>query len=118
MKMLPAALFATLCLGGVAVAGAIEPSAPIKVLVIVNAHGLDLSTRAGADMFLHRIDAALNKACDDRPRGLPLFVRRSNAFQACRIKALDAAVAEVNSRTVQRRYAEMRRNGELRLAHS
>ena len=40
---------------------------PVKVLVIVSSHGLDLTSDAGAGQFLGRLSAAVNPACNDRP---------------------------------------------------
>ncbi|HEX4712576.1 UrcA family protein [Phenylobacterium sp.] len=119
-----AALLAAACLAGAAVADpvAAEPGAPgghgpDKVLVIVSSHGLDLSSEAGADQFIRRLDMAIIQACDDRPKSGAFALGRSAQFHACRAKALETAMAYVHSPIVKQRYADMRRSDELRLAH-
>jgi UrcA family protein len=117
------ALLAATCVAGTAVCQpqAPEPGAPgrhgpVKVLVIVNAHGLDLSSAAGADRFVSRLDAAVNRACNDRPTIGAFTLFRSDEFQACRAKALETAMVYVRSPLVRQRYAQMRAGDQLRLA--
>jgi len=90
---------------------------PVKVLVIVSSHGLDLSNEVGASLFIHRLDTAINRACHDRPTSVAFALSRSAQFHACRAEALETAMAYVHSPVVKRRYAEMRRSDELHLAH-
>jgi UrcA family protein len=86
-------------------------------MVIVSSHGLDLSSEAGADLFIGRLDTAVNRACDDRPASGVFTLTRSEGFQACRAKALETAMAYVRSPLVRQRYAQIRTSNELRLAH-
>lgn len=116
---LAAAYFAT-----AAVADPLAPSpgapgghGPVKVLVIVSSHGLDLSGEAGADQFIHRLDTAIDRACHDRPTSGAFALGRSGKFQTCRAEALETAMTYVHSPMVKQRYAQMRRSDELHLAH-
>jgi UrcA family protein len=118
-----AALLAATCLAGAATADPLAPmpgapggNGPVKVLVIVTSHGLNLSSEAGADLFIRRLDAAVNRACDDRPKSGVFALSRSAQFHACRAKALETAMAYVHSPVVRQRYAA-RRSDELHLAH-
>lgn len=83
---------------------------PVKVMVIVSSHGLDLSSERGAYLFLRRLDAAVAQACNDRPTGPHLRLSRPRQFYACRGKALDQAMIYVHSPLVRQRFAQ--RNGE------
>lgn len=119
-----AALLAATCFAVTAVADPLAPMpgapgghGPIKVLVIVSSHGLNLASEAGADQFLQRLDTAINRACDDRPTSGVFALDRSDQFHACRAKALETAMAYVHSPFVKQRYAEMRRRDEFHLAH-
>lgn len=89
---------------------------PVKVMVIVSSHGLDLSSPGGAEQFLQRLDSAVNRACDDRPAGPPRSLGRSPAFRECRAKALETAMTYVRSPLVRERYAQLRAKDSLRLA--
>jgi UrcA family protein len=89
---------------------------PIKVLVIVSSHGLNLSTEAGADLFMRRIETAIDRACNDRPQSGALVLDRSDHFHACRAKALESAMAYVHSPLVRHRYAQLRRADQVRVA--
>jgi UrcA family protein len=118
-----AALLAATCLAGAAGAdpkapapGAFDGPGPVKVLVIVNSHGLDLSSEAGADVFIRRLDAAVNRACDDRPKSGVFTLGRSAQFHACRAKALETAIASVHSPIVKQRYAETLSSDKVRLS--
>jgi UrcA family protein len=118
------ALMAATCVAGGAAAQPLTPMpgapgqhGPVKVLVIVSSHGLDLSSEAGADLFISRLDTAVNRACDDRPNSGAFTLGRSAEFHACRAKALETAMAYIHSPVVRQRYAVMRRSDELRLAH-
>jgi len=99
-----------------------EPGAPgghgpVKVLVIVSSHGLNLSNEAGADLFLRRLDTAINRACDDRPgRGAAYAPGRTSQFHACRAKALETAMAYVHSPVVKQRYAQLHKRDQVHLA--
>lgn len=119
-----AALLAAACVTGAAAAQPLTPTrgapgqhGPVKVLVIVSSHGLDLSSEAGANLFIDRLDTAVNRACDDRPTSGAFTLGRSAEFHACRAKALESAMAYVHAPAVRQRYAEMRKSDELRLAH-
>lgn len=124
-QLLAAALVAATGLAGAAAAGPMEPLSgapgghgPAKVLVAINSHGLDLTTDAGADRFLGRLAAAVNRACDDRPNDGPwMTLSRSPGFQACRAQALQTAMTYVHSPIVRRRYAAVEAQADLRLAH-
>ncbi|MFI4966167.1 MAG: UrcA family protein [Caulobacterales bacterium] len=119
-----AALLAATCLASVASAqplanlpGVPGGHGPVKVLVIVSSHGLDLSTDAGADQFLGRLTDAVNRACNDRPvDGPALTIARTAKFQVCRAQALETALTYVHSPIVRRRYAAMAARDDLRLA--
>jgi UrcA family protein len=119
----PAILLAALCLASAATADPLVPMpgapggrGPVKVVVIVSSQGLNLSSKGGAALFIRRLDSAVNRACDDRPKGGVFNLGRSGGFHACRVKALEAAMAYVHSPVVKQRYAEMRRSNELHLA--
>jgi UrcA family protein len=118
------ALLAATCVAGAAICQPLAPEAgtpgrhgPVKVLVIVSAHGLDLSSAAGADLFVSRLDAAVNRACNDRPTIGAFTLFRSDEFQACRANALQTAMVYVRSPLVRQRYAQTRAGDQLRLAH-
>jgi len=119
-----AALIAAAGLAGAAAAGSLDarPGAPgghgpAKALVTITSHGLDLTSDAGADRFLGRLTAAVNRACDDRPNDGPwLALARSTGFQACRRQALQAAMTYVHSPVVRRRFAAIEAEDNLRLA--
>jgi UrcA family protein len=120
---LAAALVAAAGLAGAAVAESLDVRpgdpgghGPVKVLVIVSSHGLDLSSDAGADRFFGRLSAAVNAACDDRSNGPPLTVARSEEFQTCRAQALQTAMTYVRSPIVKRRFAAIQLKDTLRLA--
>jgi len=123
-QLLAAALIAAAGLAGAAAAGPLDPNpgapgghAPVKVLVIVSSHGLDLTTDAGADQFLGRLTAAVNHACNDRlANGPPLTLARTPGFHRCRSQALETAMTYVHSPIVKRRYAAMEAENGLRLA--
>lgn len=119
-----AALLACVCLCGAAAAGPLEPlpgapggHGPVKALVIVSSHGLNLSGEAGGALFVRRLTTAVDRACNDRPRNGAFALSRSTEFHTCRTEALATAMAYVHSPIVKRRYAEMRRSDELHLAH-
>jgi UrcA family protein len=98
-------------------AGAADGRAPAKVMVIVSSHGLDLTSDAGADQFLGRLTAAVNRACDDRPSDGPaLTLTRSAGFRACASQALGTAMSYVRSPVVKQRYAAMQAKDGLVLA--
>jgi UrcA family protein len=87
---------------------------PVKVLVKVSSRGLDLTSEAGADQFLARLNAMVNRACDDRPTDGPMLaLARSPGFYACRSEALQTAMTYVHSPIVRRRYAAMEAEGGL-----
>jgi UrcA family protein len=118
-----AALLAATCLAGRATADPLAPvpgapggHGPVKVLVVVSSHGLNLSSEAGADLFIRRLDGAVNRACNDRPKSGAFALDRSAQFHACRAKALETAMAYVHSPMVRQRYAAMRTSDDLRLA--
>jgi|KBSMisStaDraftv2_1062788.scaffolds.fasta_scaffold132219_3 UrcA family protein len=90
---------------------------PVKVLVIVSSHGLNLSSEVGAEQFIYRLDTAINRACHDRPTSGAFALSRSRQFHACRAEALETAMTYVHSPIVKRRYAEVRTSDELHLAH-
>jgi len=123
-QFLAAALVAAAGLAGAAAAGSLdsqpgEPGGhgPVKVLVIISSHGLDLASDAGADRFLGRLTAAVNIACDDRPADGPaLTIARSAGFQTCRAQALETAMTYVHSPIVKRRYAAIEAKDGLLLA--
>lgn len=123
IQRLAAALVAAAGIVGAAAAGPLDPNpgAPgghgqVKVLVIVSSHGLDLTNDAGADQFLGRLSAAVNRACDDRPAGPPLMPGRTPGFDTCRSQALETAMTYVHSPIVKRRYAAIEARDGLRLA--
>ncbi|WP_309605789.1 UrcA family protein [Phenylobacterium sp.] len=118
-----AALLAATCVAAAAAADPLEPDAgapgrhgPVKVLVIVSAQGLNLSSEAGANLFLRRLDSAVSRACNDRPESGAYALGRTEAFQACRAKALETAMTYVHAPNARQRYAAMRGREELRLA--
>ena len=123
-QLLAAALIAAVGIAGAAVAGPLDamPGAPgghspVKVLVIVSSHGLDLTSDAGAGKFLDRLTGAVNRACDDRPTDGPaLSLGRTSDFYDCRNQALEAAMTYVHSPIVKRRYAANEARGRMRLA--
>jgi UrcA family protein len=89
----------------------------VKVLVIVSSHGLDLGSDAGANQFLDRLNAAVTRACDDRPADGPaMMMTRTTGFYECRSKALQTAMTYVHSPLVKRRYAAIEARDGLRLA--
>ncbi len=119
-----AALLTATCLAGAATADPLSPMpgapgghGPVKVLVIVSSHGLDLSSEAGAGLFISRLDTAIDRACDVRPQSVVVVPGRSVHATACKADALEAAMAYVRSPIVKRRYAETRRSDGLHLAH-
>jgi UrcA family protein len=125
MQLFAAALIAAAGIAGAAFGGPLDPGpgvpgghGPVKVMVIVSSHGLDLTSSAGADRFLDRLTAAVNRACNDRPAdGQPLMVARTAGFDVCRAQALETAMTYVHSPTVRRRYAAIESRNDLRLAH-
>lgn len=118
------ALLAATCFATAAAADRLSPFAgapgghgPVKVLVIVSSHGLNLSSEVGAYQFIRRLDTAIDRACHDRPTSGVFALSHSEQFQACRAKAVETAMTYVQSPIVKRRYAEMRRSDEFHLAH-
>lgn len=113
--MLAAALFAAAGFAGAAVCA---PQAPHEVRVAVSSNGLDLTTDAGAGRFLERLDAAVTRACDDRPTDGPAFnLSRSADFYLCRRQTLETVMAQVRAPAVKRLYAAMAAEDSVRLAH-
>jgi UrcA family protein len=84
----------------------------VTVRITVSAHGLDLASPADADRFLRRLNAAVTRACDDRPVGSSVFLGRSAGFHTCRAAALEAAIAEVYAPVVRQRYAALRQTDD------
>jgi UrcA family protein len=123
-QLFAAALIAAAGIAGAALAGPLDakPGAPgghgpVKVLVIVSSHGLDLSSDAGADRFLGRLTSAVNRACDDRRSNGPMLnLAHSEGFYACRSEAIETAMTYVRSPVVTRRYAASEARDGLRLA--
>jgi UrcA family protein len=99
-----------------AYAGAPGGHGPVKVLVIVSSHGLDLSSERGADLFLRRLDAAVDQACNDRPSGPLLLLSRTSQYYACHDKALHDAMAYVHSPLVRQRFAQLGAASGVRVA--
>lgn len=123
-QLLVAALVAAAGLAGTAAAGSLDPRdgepgghGPVKVLVIVSSHGLDLASDAGAERFLGRLTAAVTAACDDRQTDGPaLTMTRTGGIDSCRAQALEMAMTYVHSPIVKRRYSAMEAKDSLRLA--
>jgi len=66
---------------------------------------LDLSRDAGADMLLSRIASAAARACRGRPALGVLMVQEAQAYRACKAKAVEQAVAQVQAPLVKQRFA-------------
>jgi len=121
-----AVLSAALVLGGAGLAraqalerapGAPTNAGPVSVLVRVSSHDLDLSSEAGADMFVRRLSSAINRACNDRlPDAPPSMLARSDGFRACRATALSSATNKVRSPLVRQRIAQLHGRGETHIA--
>jgi UrcA family protein len=116
------ALLAVLGLAGAAAADPLAPYpgapggyGPVKVMVIVSAHGLNLSSADGAHQFVRRLEVAVNRACDDRAAP-PLAIARSQGFYTCRERAMEMAMAYVSSPLVKRAYAHLQQKSAVRLA--
>jgi len=75
------------------------------VQVRVSSAGLDLTTEAGAGLYLKRLARAATAACGGQPDYSPLVLSSEKRFQACRAKALADGVAQSASPMVQRQYA-------------
>jgi len=91
-------------------AGALAPAAQAApdvrtVSVRVTSAGLDLTTEAGAAVYLKRLARAATEACGGQPDYSPLATSGAKRFEACRGRALSTAVAQSASPLVQRRYA-------------
>jgi UrcA family protein len=100
-------------------AGALAPAAHAApdvrtVSVRVTSAGLDLASEAGAAVYLKRLARAANEACGGQPDYSPLATSGAKRFEACRGRALSAAVAQSASPLVQRQYAATQ--DDLRLA--
>jgi UrcA family protein len=67
---------------------------------------LDLNRAADADELLKRVSAEAARACSGPPAEGVMMLEISRAYRACKVDALERAVAEVNSPMVRQRYAE------------
>jgi UrcA family protein len=74
------------------------------VQVRVSSAGLDLTTEAGAGVYLKRLARAATAACGGQPDHSPLVFASEKRFQACRTRALADVVAR-SPPIVQRHYA-------------
>jgi len=91
--------------------------AAVKVRVVVNATGLNLSDPAGAEVFVGRLNRAVNQACNDRSASSPtLTLGRSDGFQSCRAKALGEAMSRVDAPAVKDRIAQLMSHPATELA--
>ena len=81
---------------------------PVRVLVIVSSHGLNLSSSAGADSFVRRLQVAVDQSCNDLPASPVRSLARSAQFRDCRRKVLETAMTYVSSPLVRQRYAHLR----------
>jgi UrcA family protein len=92
-------------------------AAPIEVAETkVTSASLDLSTEAGADQFLARIERAATQVCGGYPDLSPLASNALQRFRACRAKAVATAVAQSGSPMVQRQFAASEAARHLRVA--
>lgn len=71
---------------------------PVVTHTKVSYADLDLSSRAGAQTLLRRIDRATSKVCGKRPGVVPL--KMMTRWTACRDAAVSNAIANVNSPTL------------------
>ena len=80
-------------------------SSPVTIRVPVG--DLDLNREADADKLLKRVSAAASRACSGPPAAGVMMAEIARAYKACKVQALDRAVAQIDSPTV--RLAEAKR---------
>jgi UrcA family protein len=64
----------------------------------ISVKGLDLNSREGVMLFMHRLDAAAAKVCGPRPDFREL--EQSDAFNTCVLQAKGDAIAHLNNAQV------------------
>jgi UrcA family protein len=108
-----AAILAALCAATPAAAGSLaNPTGrpthygPMTVQVLVSSRGLDLSSEAGARIFLHRLAQAAERTCNPRANGPALSLIKSPEVRACEARATAQGMAQVSSPLVRRLYAQ------------
>lgn len=80
----------------------------VVVQVRVPYGDLDLTNEAGAETLLKRVRWAAVRACGPAPSGGVAAVAEARTQRACRVQAVERAVAQVDSPVVQARYAASR----------
>ena len=82
-----------------------EAERPLVVRVQRVAYGdLDLTTAAGADAMLRRLDRAASRACGGRPSRSandPLSAAKSRDFRHCKVSAIDVATLHLDAPLVR-----------------
>lgn len=76
-----------------------------SVVIRVPMGDLDLGRDAGADAFLRRVALAASKACGGRPAVSVVWLEEARAYKACKVQAMERAVAQVDNARVYARYA-------------
>ncbi|HEY1930002.1 MAG TPA: UrcA family protein [Caulobacteraceae bacterium] len=82
-----------------------QNGSPVTVRVPIG--DLDLNREADADKLLKRVSAAASLACSGPPAAGVMMAEIARAYRACKVQALERAVAQINSPMV--RLAEAKR---------
>jgi UrcA family protein len=99
-------LLVAAALGASALAPAAHAEPDVRTMSVrVTSAGLDLTTEAGAGLFLKRLSRAATEACGGQPDSSPLATSAAKRFETCRSEALSTAVVRSASPLVQRLYA-------------
>jgi UrcA family protein len=99
-------LIAAAAVAGGARAQSPDPNkGPQNVEIRVSYAGLDLTSEAGAKVFLKRLTSAADSACGGSPGAGVAQLSQNTHRAACRVRALTAAVAKVDQPVVSRLHA-------------
>ena len=80
---------------------------PVVVTKVRVPYGdLDLTRQAGVDTLLSRVAVATARACGGQTEFGVLRLQEARALRACKAKALDRAVAQLDAPLVRQRLAE------------